>query len=123
MPLLETSSNGDVLTIQFSEAKILDLLVIQNIQSELLATLGKTTEKTVVLDFSNVKFLSSGALGMLVRAHKKCKEYKVNMVMCRLIPSIREVFTLTGLDKALQIVDDPSEAAGAGAKKKGWFSR
>lgn len=121
MPALKTSSNGNILTIYFVEGKILDALTIQNIQDELLATLGKTEEPNVLLDFRSVRFLSSSALGMLVRAHKKCKEYKADLILCNLAPSIRDVFKITGLDKVLQICADSAEAEQAFTKKGRFF--
>ena len=121
MSYLRTSSSGDILTIYFTEAKILDALTIQKIQEELLALLGKTEEPNVLLDFRAVKFLSSSALGRLIRAQKKCKEFKVTLILCNLIPSIREVFKITGLDKALQICGDSEEAERAFTKKGRFF--
>lgn len=117
MPALMTSTKGTILTIYFTESRIIDTFAIQKLQEELLEILGKTEEPNVLLDFRAVHFLSSSALGMLVRAHKKCKEYKANLILCNLDPSIFEVFKITALDKALVICKDPEEAEQAFAKK------
>lgn len=122
MPLLKTSTDKGILTIHFVESKILDALTIQKMQDELFAILGKTEEPNVLLDFRAVNFLSSAALGMLVRAHKKCKEYKANLILCNLAPSIREVFAITNLDKVLTICADSEEAERA-FNQKGRFFR
>ena len=117
MPFLKTTSSRDILTVYFAEGKILDATTIQSMQDELLAILGKTEEPNVLLDFRSVKFLSSAALGMLVRAQKKCKELKVNLKLSNFAPSIREVFKITGLDKAMEIYADAEDARAAFAKK------
>lgn len=110
MSHLKTASDNGILHVYFTDGKILDALTIQNIQDELLAVVSKATEPNVLLDFRVVKFLSSAALGMLVRAQKKCKEFKVKLALCNLDPSIREVFTITGLDMAMRICKDAEEA-------------
>ncbi len=123
MAFLQTSSSGEILTVFFMESKILDAAMIQSMQEELLAILGRTEETNVLLDFRQVKFLSSAALGMLVRANKKCKEFKVTMKLCNLTPSIREVFKITGLDRALEIHPDTESAEKSFTKKGGFFRR
>lgn len=119
MSHLRTSSSGDILTIYFLDSKILEGSVIQSIHEELIALLGKTEEPNILLDFRAVKFLSSAALGMLIRAQKKCAEYKANLKLCCLAPSIREVFKITGLEKVLSIYNTSDEAARAFAEKRG----
>ncbi len=105
MALLETSSDRNTLTIRFVEGKILDTAVVQGVQDELFALLGKTVKPDVVLDFQLVKLLSSGALGMLTRVHKRCLDLKLNLRLCNLAPGVREVFEFTRLDKVLSIQD------------------
>jgi anti-sigma B factor antagonist len=117
MAFLKTTSNGDILTIYFAEGKILDAVVIQSISDELLALLGRTEEPNILLDFRAVKFLSSAALGMLVRAQKRSKELKINLKLSNFAPSIREVFKITGLDRVLEIYADAEDARLAFSKK------
>ena len=74
-------------------------------QDELFALLGKTVKPDVVLDFQLVKLLSSGALGMLTRVHKRCLDLKLNLRLCNLAPGVGEVFEFTRLDKVLSIQD------------------
>jgi anti-anti-sigma factor len=129
MSLLETISSGDILTISFTQEKILDAGIIRNMQEELLTIVGKAEEPNIVMDFGAVKFLSSAALGMLIRASKKCKEVEANLFLCDIAPNIREVFKITTLDKIFKICADSEEAEQAvkkeaerAGKKKGWFS-
>jgi anti-sigma B factor antagonist len=69
-----------------------------------------------------VKFLSSSALGMLIRVHKRCKEFKITLKLCNIDKEIEKVFKITGLNKVLDICPDNATAA-AGFKKKGFFGR
>jgi anti-sigma B factor antagonist len=110
MPLLQTTSNADILTIQFVPNEILDALMITEIQDELLAILDKARERNILLDFRAVRFLSSAALGMLMRAYKKCDESRLILKLCNLTPSIREIFKITCLEKTFEIHTTAEEA-------------
>jgi len=120
--LVRSESDGEILTVYFTEAKILDELVIRQCQDELIRMLEKTQEPNVLLDFRFVKFLSSSALGMLIRVHKRCKDFKIDMKLCNIDKEIEKVFKITGLNKILEIYPD-SPSAAASFKKKGFFGR
>jgi anti-sigma B factor antagonist len=107
---LNTDSGNGILHLSFKEGKILDTLLIQEIQEELLPILEKVKERKVVINFGNVTFLSSSALGMLVRAYKRCKQANIQLKLCCIAPDIREVFTITNLDKMLEIYDTARQA-------------
>ena len=122
MPLLTTSSDGEILTIYFNEARILDELVIRQVQEDIIALLGKTEERCVLLDFRRVQFLSSSALGALLRIHKKCKDFKIALRMSNIAPEIMKVFKITNLDSIFSIHKDADDATEA-FKKDQLFSR
>jgi anti-sigma B factor antagonist len=93
---------------------------LSELGAELLETLNKTTEERVILDFRNVKFMSSSMLGKLVQVHKKAGEFKVKMKLCSIDPEIRQVFKITKLDKLFDIEADEASARAA-FMKRGWF--
>lgn len=115
-----TFTKDGILTIVFDDARILDETKLEELGRELTETLEKTSEERVILDFRNVKFMSSSMLGKLVHVHKKAGEYKVKMKLCSIDPEIRQVFKITRLDKLFDIeTDEP--AARAAFMKRGWF--
>jgi len=122
MPHFRSSSDGKVLWVHLTEAKILDELVIRQVQDELLCMLEGTRELAVVLDFQFVEFLSSSALGMLIRVHKRCKDLKISLRLCNVGKDIQKVFKITGLNKVLDIgpagPGDPPDESGVFAKLK-----
>ena len=69
--------------------------------------------KKVVLDFANVEYLSSAALGKLITMDKKTKGAKGKLRLCNIRPDIYEVFTITRLDKEFDIKADEAEALAA----------
>lgn len=117
---LTTYTKDDILTVVFDDARILDETKLEKLGSELLEVLGKTSEGRIILDFRNVKFMSSSMLGKLVQLHKKAVEYKAKLKFCSIDPEIRQVFKITRLDKLFQI--EPDEAAARTAfLRRGWF--
>ena len=120
MPAILTQTNGDVLVVYFNDAQILDESKIQQISEELMAVLGKCPSNKLLLNFNQVKFMSSSVLGRLVHLSKKCKTERIDLKLCNIAPEIMEVFKITRLNKVFEIHDDEQTAITAFAKK-GWF--
>jgi len=118
---LKIEKNEELLAIYFLDAKILDETSIKRLAAEVLDILEKTDQEKVLLDFQCVRFMSSAALGMLIKINKQCKKYNTQIKLVRVCPEIRKVFEITQLHKVFEIYDDPNEAIAAFAKKKGFF--
>lgn len=117
---LNSYAKDGILTVVFEDARILDETKLEQVGRELLELLNKTTEERVIIDFRNVKFMSSAMLGKLVQIHKKAAEYKVKLKFCSIDSEIRQVFKITKLDKLFDIEADET-AARAAFMKRGWF--
>ena len=110
MTLLNVSSDDTLLTIAFMHEKIHDSEMIEPMQAELLAALAEADGRNVLLDFRPVNFFSSAALGMLMRAYKRCKESETDLRLCSLSPNLRVVFKVSGLDRIFHIHENADEA-------------
>ena len=60
---LEVQERGEVTIIRFVDRKILDESNIQELGQELFQLVEEENRKNLLLDFTNVEFLSSAALG------------------------------------------------------------
>lgn len=119
MTLTSYSQDG-ILTVCFTDARILDETTLEQLGTDLIALINKTSEERLILDFRNVQFMSSSMLGKLVQVEKKCKEFKVKLKLCSISPDIRQVFKITRLDKLFEI--EPDDAAARKAfMRRGWF--
>jgi anti-anti-sigma factor len=123
MALIRSEVKGDVRIIFLDEARLVDPLAIDQCYREILDELGKTQERQVLLHFGRVAFLSSSALGILIRINKKCKEFKTALKLCNIAPDIFQVFKITGLDKVFDIRPDASDALAAFASAGHSFFR
>jgi anti-sigma B factor antagonist len=113
-------SKDGILTVLFTDARILDESKLEQIANDVIEQLNKTTEERVILDFRNVQFMSSSMLGKLVQINKKCKEFKVKLKLCAISKDIREVFKITRLDKLFEIEADEAAARKA-FMRRGWL--
>jgi anti-sigma B factor antagonist len=83
---------------------------------ELYAVVGRPDCRKLVLDFSNVDFLSSAMLGKLVIINRKMKEKGGALRLCSVCPNIRLIFKYTVLDTIFDIRDTQPDAVGEALK-------
>ena len=121
MPL-RSVPDKDVLTIFLTDVKILDAPLIEQIHQEMVSILEGAKQRNVLLDFREVKFMSSMALGMLIRINKTCKEHKINLKLCNIEPEIAQIFKITGMNKVFAIYKT-AEDASAAFQKEGLIAR
>ena len=80
---LDLEEVGDVTVAKFIDKKILDEGNIQIIGNQLFALIEEDGRQKIVLDFSNVEYLSSAALGKLITMDKKVKAAKGQTAVVR----------------------------------------
>lgn len=107
---LELEEVGDVTVVNFVDKKILDEQNIQIIGEQLFDLVDNQGKKKVLLNFGNVEFLSSAALGKLITLNKKAQTAGGKLVMCSIAKEILEVFQITKLDKLFKIYPDEQAA-------------
>jgi len=107
---VEVEEVGDVSVARFVDKKILDETNIQIIGNQLVALVDEDVRKKIVLDFSNVEYLSSAALSKLLILEKKSKAAGAKLRFCGIRPDIYQIFTLTKLNKLFDIYDSEDQA-------------
>jgi anti-sigma B factor antagonist len=107
---LEVEDIGDVTVVSFTDKKILDEQNIQVIGEQLFGLVDDSGRTKLLLNFSNVEYMSSAALGKLITLNKKIQAAGGKLVLCSIDPQIREVFEITRLDKVFVIRGDEQEA-------------
>lgn len=120
MAYVDVREEGDVLVVTITKSKIVDEPVFEQIGKELQETIGQAPNAKIVLDFSNVAFMSSGMIGRLVAFNNKCKEAQVKLKLCCVSDNLMEVFRITRLNKVFDIHKNLEKAV-ASFDKRGWF--
>ncbi len=109
---------GDATVVTFSNERILEERDIQDLQESLMGVVEQADKMNLVLDFANVRFLSSAVLGLLIRVSKKVYERDGQLRLCNIAPRIYEVFKITRLTNIFDIYPD-RKAAVASISAKG----
>jgi len=107
---IEVSESASVSVIRFLDQKILDSEAIQELGQELFDLVERDDRKKLVLNFENVEFLSSAALGKLITFEKKSKRGGAQLILTNISPEIFQVFAITNLDKLFQIKESEADA-------------
>lgn len=63
-----------------------------------------------VMDFTNLGYVSSAGLRVILMAAKRAKQVQGALVLYGLQPHVREVFEISGFLKILQVVDSREQA-------------
>jgi len=102
----------DVTVVNFQDASILDTAVVDEIGRALYELVDGQARRKLILDFSNVKFLSSSALGVLITLKKKSSAIKGDVVLCSMRPELKKVFEITNLNKMFKFWENENKALG-----------
>ena len=107
---LEVEDVGDIAVVNFVDKKILDEQNIQMIGDDLFRLVDELGRRKILLNFQNVEFMSSAALGKLITLHRKLQAVQGKLVLCKIVKDILDVFKITKLDRILTIKNDEQEA-------------
>jgi anti-sigma B factor antagonist len=101
---------GNVTVVRFVNSKILDEGQIQQFGDELFALVEKENRTTLLLNFQQIEFLSSAALGKLIKLDKKVKAAGGRLRLACIKRDIYEVFKITKLDQMFVIKETEADA-------------
>ena len=107
---VETEEINGVTVVNFIDRKILDEQNIQKIGEDLFHLVDSENRQKILLNFGNVEYLSSAALGKFITLNKKVQAAKGKLVLCNIAPEILEVFEITKLDKFFKIMKEEQQA-------------
>jgi len=91
--------NGKELIIKVEDR--IDTVTAPDFENEILDEMGKFD--SLVIDFSNLEYISSAGLRVLIATQKKLKPENIPMTINNVNDSIKEIFRISGFDKILKI--------------------
>lgn len=110
---IDVSREGEITVVRFVDRKLLDEAGVQELGLELFGLVEQDNRKAILLNFEDVDFLSSAALGKLITLDRKAKSHRGQVKLCGISAEIREVFQVTKLDKVFDIRADEAEGLAA----------
>lgn len=109
---VNVTQDKDVQVAEFTQNKILDEANINEIGLALSALVETKDRPKLLLDFTQVDYLSSAALGMLINLHNRIKQQNGQLRLTAIKPQIMEVFIITKLNRLFRILGTRAEALG-----------
>ena len=107
---ITVTDNGGVSVIRFVDKKIVDSGSIEQLGEELNSLVTVSKLDTILLNFDGVEFMSSAALNKLISLNTKVKAVAGRLKLCGLRAEIKEVFTITRLDRVFDLRKTEADA-------------
>jgi anti-sigma B factor antagonist len=110
---ITVNEDGGVSIVRFIDKKIVDSGTIEQLGEELTALVINEKRNMLLLNFDGVEFMSSAALNKLISLNSKVKTAAGRLKLCNLRPEIKEVFTITRLDRVFDLRKTEEDALAA----------
>ena len=91
--------NEKGLTIEVKDR--IDTVTAPDFENEILDEMGKFD--SLIIDFTNLEYISSAGLRVLIATQKKLKPENIPMTIINVNDTINEIFRMSGFDKILKI--------------------
>jgi anti-sigma B factor antagonist len=101
---VERTPDGNALVAR-AQVKMVDDEALKTLTRHIDEASGAGGVQLVVLELSKVTILPSMALGLLVQIANKCKAREQRLKLAAMPPQVRQVFTITRLDRGFQFAD------------------
>ena len=109
-PSISVEYAGNATIMKFTDEKILEEQDIKALQDSITSVIEQAERINLILDFGNVRFLSSAVLGLLIRISQRIYEGDGQLGLCNINPKIYEIFKITRLTKTFDIYNDIESA-------------
>ena len=106
----EIEQVGEVKVVRFSPDLILSGQKAEAVGEQLQALVNAPGQNRLLLDFANVRSVSSLVLGKLVELTKNADLAGGRVALCNLRPDIREILEITRLNRILRLYREEQEA-------------
>lgn len=107
---LRLESIDGVTVVSFVESKIVSEESIQEVGEQLYSLVDSEGHRQLLLNFGNVQYMSSAALGKLINLKKKVGAAGGKLKLCCIHPELKVVFKITRLDQVFEIFDEEQTA-------------
>ncbi len=110
MSLLTITDKGEVQVVGMPARLV--MASAPDVRNEIKALISNTSSK-IVLDLSNLEFVDSSGLSVLISSFKAAKELDGGVVLVNPTKQVRSLIELTRLHHVFEIYDDIDSAVGS----------
>ena len=95
-----------VTVVRFREPTVLDVYHIDRISRELYGLTEQEEHRRIVLDFSDIRMLSSQTLSVLLKMRQMLQEVDGQMAISGINPGLYRVFKITNLQSMFEFFEE-----------------
>ncbi len=110
---IQLAKKDDAHVVRFLDERVMDAERIELLGRELFSLGQDEPNPRLVLDFSDVRFFSSAAINKLIVMEKRLRARGGRLGLCRLSPTVRDLFGFTHLDELFGIHETEEQALAA----------
>ena len=107
----------NIVLAKVMKERLLDAMSITSLGEALVAECDRTAKISLVIDVSEVGYLSSSMIGKLEAVHKAAKLGKGRVAIAGLKPVLLQMFKITQLDKLFEFMPEAEQAIMAYRRK------
>jgi len=96
--------------VEIVTPSLLDTVELEALGADLYRLVDVQDKRRLVLDFGQVQYISSMAIGILVQLHRKTAALKGLLVLCNLSPRLMELLKIMKLDRLIPVKATQAEA-------------
>jgi anti-sigma B factor antagonist len=102
---------GDVAAVVTCSGRIVEGPEVEALERHVIGLTSET--RNIVLHVGGVNFLDSSGIGLLVRLHARLQNIGGGLSLCAVPPKMRDVLSVTRLERILQAYESEAEAVAA----------
>mgnify|MGYP000889275886 CR=1 FL=1 len=91
----------------------MDVHLASEVENQLANLMKSQPDKHILLDLSDVEYMSSSGLRVFVSSMRTLRERNLNLLLCNLSPAVRKVFEVVELMDMFDIYESQEEALAA----------
>ena len=103
-------SSGDVGVVELLDRALVEAASLQQLGVELRRLIAKGNHHLLIIDFANVQFLGSAALGVLVSLRQEMEYQKGRIEVCGLRKELLQVLRFSQLDRLFTLHENREAA-------------
>lgn len=104
---------GEVAVAEFEGAPMCDSVEVRAAGEKINEFIANKRPAYIVIDFSEVKFICSDVVGMLLASRNKVREYGGEVLVSGINPQWYRVFKITNVDKLFRFYENSESAVEA----------
>ena len=109
----------DIVCVELLTPVLIDEPLIQELETVVIKAIGTQPVPKVIVDFSNVNYVSSAVFGKLIAIHRRLKGSGQRLRLAGMSTLIRQMFAVTRMDSLFDVHDDADAAVRSFADERG----